>query len=101
MPRGTPRLRNAEGKINQIGVRVRERRQELSLKQDELCARIATLTGGEWNPAWQDLSRIENGARLVSDLEILALARALERSPCWLLTGDDAAPPAAERVRNS
>ena len=88
MPRGSPRLRTAEGKINQIGARVRERRQELELKQDELCARIAAETEGAWNPAWQDLSRIENGSRIVSDLEVLALAHALERSACWLLTGE-------------
>lgn len=88
MPRGAPRLRTSEGKVNQIGERVRERRQELKLKQDELCARIAAQTEGAWNPAWQDLSRIENGSRIVSDLEVLALAHALKRSACWLLTGE-------------
>jgi transcriptional regulator with XRE-family HTH domain len=74
--------------MNQIAPRVRKRRDELSLAQDELCARISLVTNGGWIPAWQDISRIEHGARLVCDLEILALANALECSPCWLLTGE-------------
>ena len=32
--------------------------------------------------------RIEQGTRLISDLELLALAAALERDPAWLLLGD-------------
>ena len=94
MPRGSPRLRTPENKVNQIGGRVALRRQELDLKQDELCGRVALATDGTWSPAWQDLSRIENGARIVSDLELLALARALACSACWLLTGatEHAAP---------
>jgi hypothetical protein len=87
MPRGGPRLRTEDRKLNQVGPRVRERRQSLRLEQDEVCARVARTTDGEWNPAWQDLSRIENGARMVSDLEVLALARALECDACWLFYG--------------
>ncbi len=90
MPRGAPRLRTSDGRINQIGERVRQERDARKLKQDELCARIARETYGEWNPAWQDLSRIENGTRMVSDLEVLALAQALTCSPNWLLTGESA-----------
>ena len=88
MPRGGARLRTSNRKMNQIGPRVRDRRQELRLGQDELCARIALETNGGWNPAWQDMSRIENGARTVTDLEILVLSEALECSPCWLLLGE-------------
>ena len=87
MPRGGPRLRTPDRKLNQVGPRVAERRQALQLEQDELCARLAMRTDGEWNPGWQDLSRIENGARIVSDLEVLVLAQALECSACWLLVG--------------
>lgn len=87
MPRGGPRLRTEDRKLNQVGPRVRERRLALRLEQDGVCARVALATDGEWNPAWQDLSRIENGARMVSDLEVLALARALECDACWLLSG--------------
>lgn len=94
MPRGSPRLRTADNKLNQIGARVRQRRAILHLQQDELCARVAVATGGIWSPAWQDLSRIENGSRIVSDLELLALASATECSACWLLTGTGQAPTA-------
>ena len=87
MPRGGARLRTTEGKLNQISQRVVERRGVLGLQQDDLCARLAQVTNGRWNPAWQDISRIENGARLVTDLEILALAQALDCSACWLLAG--------------
>lgn len=88
MPRGAPRIRMSDGRMNEAGLRVRERRRLLKLEQDELCARIANATSGGWNPAWQDISRIENGFRTVTDLEIKALAEALECCPCWLLTGD-------------
>lgn len=91
MPRGGERLRTAEGRMNQVGPRVKERRRELQMSQDDLCARIAHVTNGAWNPAWQDISRIENQARLVTDLEILALAQALECSPCLLLIGENTA----------
>ena len=87
MPRGGPRLRTQDRKLNQVGPRARERRLALRLEQDGVCARVAMATDGEWNPAWQDLSRIENGARMVSDLEVLALARALDCDPCWLFSG--------------
>ena len=87
MPRGGPRLRTKDGKLNLVGERVQQRRQTLKLEQDELCALIATATSGEWNPGWQDISRIENGARLVTDLEVVVLAMALECDSAWLLTG--------------
>ena len=92
MPRGAPRLRTKSGKLNQVGPRVRQRRLEMDLQQDELCARLALKTGGGWNPGWQDLSRIENGRRTVSDLEVLALAGALDCDPAWLLAGDLSGP---------
>ena len=90
MPRGGVRLRSAEGKMNQVGPRVVERRSQLRMRQDELCARIASATDGTWTPGWQDISRIENGTRLVTDLEVIALAQALECSPCYLLIGENA-----------
>ena len=88
MPRGGARLRTSDGKMNLVGYRVKDCRQRLRLGQDELCARIALETNGGWNPAWQDMSRIENGARNVTDIEVLALANALDCSPCWLLLGE-------------
>lgn len=85
MPRGAPRLRTADDRMNIVGARVRERRKGLQWNQDTLCARIALATGGAWNPEWRDIVRIEGGTRKVSDLELLALAKALECSAAWLL----------------
>lgn len=89
MPRGGARLRTGDGKLNQIAERAVARRHALHLGQDELCARIAQVTNGAWNPAWQDISRIEHGARIVTDVELLTLAQVLECPPCWLLTGQE------------
>ena len=88
MPRGAPKLRAEDGKKNQIGVRVRQRRAELKITQDALSGRLALATDGNWNPTFQEVLHIENGARIVSDVEVLALARALACSACWLLTGE-------------
>lgn len=88
MPRGFPRLRTSDQKKNQLGQRVRDRRAELDVTQDALCARLAQITNGGWIPDRKEIFRIEDGQRIVSDLETLALAEALECSPCWLLTGD-------------
>lgn len=87
MPRGGPRVRADDGRMNLVGARVAARRQELGLDQDDLCARLARASGGRWNPGWQDVSRIENGARIVSDVEVWLLSDALECDPCWLLSG--------------
>ncbi len=88
MARGAPRLRTADGKVNQVGSRVRQRRTELKLTQDALCARLAMSTEGAWNADRMEIYRIEIGTRIVSDLELLALSQALECIPTWLLLGD-------------
>lgn len=89
MPRGAPRIRTSDGKLNQLAGRVVTRRRALQLGQEDLCGRIAQVTDGVWNPTWRDVQRIERGQRIVSDIEVLILARALDCSPCWLLTGQD------------
>lgn len=61
----------------------------MKITQDALCARIAQVTNGKWIPDRQEIYRIEDGRRIVSDLEILALATVLECSASWLLIGDD------------
>jgi transcriptional regulator with XRE-family HTH domain len=88
MPRGEIRIRTEDGDLNQIKSRMRERRKKLKMTQEMLCGRIADVTAGRWVPARMDIVRIENGGRLVSDLEILALAKALGCSASWLLTGE-------------
>src|SRR5579859_2402346 len=95
MPRGAARLRTLDGKLNQIGERAKSRRVALKLTQDALCARLALETEGAWNADRRDIFRIEDGRRSVHDVELIALARALEVSPCWLLTGSDAPPELA------
>lgn len=93
MPRGGPRLRDEQGRVNGLGGRVRARRKELGLTQSQLCARIETATDGAWLVDRQDILRIENGGRLVGDLEILCLAQALETRACWLLLADTSDEP--------
>ena len=94
MPKGEIRLRTAEGHLNQLADRMRMRRRSLKMTQEAFCGRIASVSEGLWVPARMDVVRIENGGRIVSDLEILTLAKALACSACWLLTGEgDLAPP--------
>jgi hypothetical protein len=80
MPRGAPRLKTAAGRQNLAGPLVKARRAEIKMTQDALCARLAHITDGRWNPTIFDIYRIESGRRIVSDLELLALSLALETS---------------------
>jgi transcriptional regulator with XRE-family HTH domain len=89
MPRGAPRLRASDGKKNQVGARVKQRRSELDLTQEDLSGRLALVTEGMWNPALQEVLHIEKGIRTVTDVEVLALASALGCGACWLLRGGD------------
>ncbi|MES2462000.1 MAG: transcriptional regulator [Armatimonadota bacterium] len=86
MPRGD-RLKAKNGKLNTVGGRVRERRRSLRLTQDELQGRLGFVTDGEWAVSGQEVLNIERGLRTVLDVELLALARALECDVLWLLTG--------------
>lgn len=87
MPRGEPRVRAGDGSKNVVGSRVRERRDSRGWSQARLIARLAFVTGGAWNPAVQEVTHIETGRRTVLDIEVFALALALECSAAWLLTG--------------
>ncbi len=80
MPRGNPRLRTKEGGQNLIGSQVKARRKELKMTQDALCGRLAHLSGGKWNPTPADIYRIQTQTRIVSDIELLCLACALDLS---------------------
>lgn len=90
MPRGAPRLRTKEQKLNLVGVRALEQRLKQRLTQDAVCARLVEITDGDWNPDRREIFRIEDGRRTVTDLEIIALSEALECSPAWLLLGEAA-----------
>ncbi len=87
MPQGGPRLRAENGKLNVVGERVRSRRTKMKMQQRSLLGRLAFVTSGGWNPTSQEVLRIENGTRTVTDTEIVALALALECDACWLLMG--------------
>ena len=74
--------------MNQIADRLRQRRRALKMTQDRLCGRLSDVTDGRWIADRQEIFRIEAGGRIVSDVELVALAHALECTPCWLLLGD-------------
>ena len=73
--------------MNAAGTRIKLRREELKLSQSDLCERLSDVTLGEWNADRRDVFRLEKGTRKVSDVELLALALALDVSPMWLLVG--------------
>ena len=91
MPRGDVRLRAANGHLNQVATRIKERRRTLTMTQEELCARLAFVTEGQWNADRQEIVRIESGGRIVSDVELIALAGALSCRACWLLLAEGSA----------
>ncbi len=68
---------------------MRARRVELGLTHDAVCGRLAYLTNGRWIPNRQDIYKIEAQVRTCTDIEIVAIAGALETSAAWLLIGDD------------
>jgi transcriptional regulator with XRE-family HTH domain len=79
------------GKRNIVGTRVRQARKAARplITQTDLVARLQLLgilidQGG--------VSKIESGQRPVSDIEVVALAKALRVSVSWLLEETDASP---------
>lgn len=94
MPRGAPRLRKNGVYQNAIGARVRNRRRELKLTQDAFCARLTNHSGGGWSPTEADIYRIERQTRIVSDLELVVIAAALECEILWLLEAELGVRPA-------
>jgi transcriptional regulator with XRE-family HTH domain len=90
MPKGDARLRADSGDLNQVAARVKERRKALKMTQDDLCARLSFVTEGRWIADRQEVVRIEAGGRIVSDVELIALAKALQCDACWLLLGETA-----------
>lgn len=77
-------LYNYFGKINLIGGRVKQRRRELGMSQGDLALKMQT----EGVDIFQkSVSRIETGNRIVTDYEVLNLAKVLKVDVTWLLTG--------------
>ena len=76
----------ALGDRNIIGARVTQARLTKGMKQNELLARLQTAGIEISTPA---LSLLEGQKRPVSDIELNAIADALEVSVDWLLGRDD------------
>ena len=76
---------------NKIGVRIRAERNmfDPKLTQDDLIALLHTRHNIIFTKS--GISRIENGERYVTDLELIAFADVLKVSTAWLL-GETADP---------
>ena len=70
------------GLCNVSGARIKQRREELRLSQEQLSARLQLL-GLELNQ--KVVSRVETGLRVVPDFELDYYARALDTDILWLL----------------
>ena len=92
MPQGSPRIRLANGRMNLLGSRLKRRRKDTRVTQDNLCGQVAYITEGAWLPTRHDIYRIEAGTRTVSDAEIIALAAVLGCSLAWLVCGTEPEP---------
>lgn len=76
----------ALGDRNLIGARVTQARKSLGMKQVELLAKLQ-LAGVDMSiPA---LSLLEGQKRPVTDIELKALADALQVSAAWLIYGEE------------
>lgn len=75
------------GKKNIVGPRIRLARKAVKppLTQMDLVARLQVLG---MMVDQSGLSKIESGQRPVSDIEVIALAKALKVVTAWLLEGD-------------
>lgn len=74
-------------KKNIVGTRVRHARKSAKppITQNDL---VACLQLQNMSIDQSGLSKLENGQRPISDIEVLALARALKVSPEWLLDAE-------------
>lgn len=68
-------------KMNRIGKKIREAREEKGMSQEDLSIQLELI------PVYicrGSISRIENGSRLITDVEIEAIAKVLKVSPNYL-----------------
>lgn len=72
---------------NIVGARVQKARKVAKplITQNDLVARLQMHN---MNIDQSGLSKLENGQRPVSDIEVVAIAKALKVSVSWLLEGD-------------
>ena len=73
-------------KRNIVGIRVRQARKTAKppITQSDLIARLQLL---DMNIDQSGLSKIENGQRPVTDIEVVVLAKALKVTEEWLIKG--------------
>lgn len=69
-----------------VGERIKARRKELGMSQEELCSRVGYKEKAT-------ISKIEKDGRTLRQSKILLFADALQVSPLYLLTGEDAPDP--------
>ncbi len=74
------------GNKNIISLRVKERRNELELSQEQLAARMQTMN---CNIDQQMISKIEKNNRQVTDFELACLCKCLETTPNEILKDFD------------
>lgn len=85
MPRGDKRLRTPDGKLNAIYARLQMARDRSELTQSETATAIQLQS--DWGPLREAVNRILRGDRLVSDIELCAIADSLNCNPVWLMFG--------------
>ncbi len=72
------RLRTKEGLLNQIGPQLRRIMDSRSFTNDDVCIAVSTVTKGEWVMQPIDVTHLLSGRRIVSSVELIAMAKALE-----------------------
>ena len=83
--RGESNLRTRQqalGDRNIVGAKIEQRRKDLHMKQKDLLTQLQ-INGVDLNAS--GLSKLEGQYRLVTDIELKSLARALDVSVNWLL----------------
>lgn len=98
-PRIRAPLTNA---FNLVGERVKAHCKTQKIRQNDLIAELATVTGGRWIATRLDITRLQNGTRSCTDSELVAIAVALDVDIIWLLTGDIShkPPKASKEIRD-
>lgn len=84
-------LRAADGKKNLVGARIRALRKGAGLSQEELMAQLQLLGMDAERGV---IKRIENGDRVVGDLELKLLAEFFHVTYDYLIDGAEKDPPA-------
>ncbi len=66
-----------ENKLNITGKNIKDIRKNKKITQDELCARMQVMG---YQISRSDISKLENGKRFISDIEVLGFSKVLKVS---------------------